>query len=286
MVEVVDAPLSIGGHEEPGPGREIEAGRLDRPGRPGRGRRAGRRARVRRQHRPDAGGRDPADQATARGAPARAGRAAPDPGRARAPPRRRRQRGGPARAPRAVRVHGRLLHGGRVRPGAAAGGAPVGRRGVGQGHARGARRARAHRGPGGLNFVGNVEGFDLPGAGADVVVTDGFTGNVALKVLEGTSRLVRDAIASAVRSSPVSALGGLLIRGRVGRLRERARPGGGRGSDPARPPQAGGGGPRQLRAAGHRQRGRPRPARRGRGHGRAHRRGARSRRGIAIRARW
>ena len=46
---------------------------------------------------------------------------------------------------------------------------------------------------GGLNFVGNVEGFDLPGAGADVVVTDGFTGNVALKVLEGTSRLVRDA---------------------------------------------------------------------------------------------
>ena len=69
---------------------------------------------------------------------------------------------------------------------------------------------------GGLEFVGNVEGFDLPGAGADVVVTDGFTGNVALKVLEGTSRLVRDSIAEAVRSSPVSALGGLLIRGRVG----------------------------------------------------------------------
>ena len=36
-----------------------------------------------------------------------------------------------------------------------------------------------------LNFVGNVEGFDLPAAGADVIVTDGFTGNVALKVLEG-----------------------------------------------------------------------------------------------------
>ena len=66
----------------------------------------------------------------------------------------------------------------------------------GQGHARRARRAGAHRGGGRLNFVGNVEGFDLPGAGADVVVTDGFTGNVALKVLEGTSRLVRDAIAT------------------------------------------------------------------------------------------
>jgi glycerol-3-phosphate acyltransferase PlsX len=77
---------------------------------------------------------------------------------------------------------------------------------------------------GGLNFVGNVEGFDLPGAGADVVVTDGFTGNVALKVLEGTSRLVRDAIGDAVRSNPVSALGGLLIRGSVGRLRERLDP--------------------------------------------------------------
>jgi len=77
---------------------------------------------------------------------------------------------------------------------------------------------------GGLEFVRNVEGFDLPGAGADVVVTDGFTGNVALKVLEGTSRLVRDSIAEAVRSSPISALGGLLIRGRVGKLRDKLDP--------------------------------------------------------------
>ena len=36
------------------------------------------------------------------------------------------------------------------------------------------------------NFTGNVEGFDLPRATVDVVVADGFTGNVALKVLEGT----------------------------------------------------------------------------------------------------
>ncbi len=77
---------------------------------------------------------------------------------------------------------------------------------------------------GGLNFVGNVEGFDLPGARADVVVTDGFTGNVALKVLEGTSRLVRESIRDAVTKSPVSALGGLLIRGQVNRLRERLDP--------------------------------------------------------------
>jgi glycerol-3-phosphate acyltransferase PlsX len=86
-----------------------------------------------------------------------------------------------------------------------------------------AARERIEAG-GGLNFVGNVEGFDLPGAGADVVVTDGFTGNVALKVLEGTSRLVRESIRDAVRSRPVSALGGLLIRGSVERLRERLDP--------------------------------------------------------------
>jgi phosphate acyltransferase len=71
-----------------------------------------------------------------------------------------------------------------------------------------------------LDFVGNLEGFDLPGAGADVVVTDGFTGNVALKVLEGTAKTVTGAIRDAIRSGPVSSLGGLLIRGRVARLRQ------------------------------------------------------------------
>jgi phosphate acyltransferase len=75
-----------------------------------------------------------------------------------------------------------------------------------------------------LNFVGNLEGFDLPRAGADVVVTDGFTGNVALKVMEGTSKEVTGAIRSAIRSSPVSALGGLLVRGRLGRLRAQLDP--------------------------------------------------------------
>src|ERR687895_1113608 len=75
-----------------------------------------------------------------------------------------------------------------------------------------------------LDFVGNLEGFDLPGAGADVVVTDGFTGNVALKVLEGTAKTVTGAIRDAIRSGPVSSLGGLLIRGRVARLRAQAGP--------------------------------------------------------------
>jgi phosphate acyltransferase len=77
---------------------------------------------------------------------------------------------------------------------------------------------------GSLDFIGNVEGFDLPAATADVVVTDGFTGNVALKVMEATSRTVRDAIRDAVRSGPVSTVGGLLIKRSIERLRGRIDP--------------------------------------------------------------
>ncbi|MFN8161418.1 MAG: phosphate acyltransferase PlsX [Solirubrobacterales bacterium] len=71
----------------------------------------------------------------------------------------------------------------------------------------------------GIEFVGNVEGRDIPGGGADVVVTDGFTGNVALKLMEGTARTVTSAIRDAARSNPVSALGGLLMRPALGALR-------------------------------------------------------------------
>jgi glycerol-3-phosphate acyltransferase PlsX len=77
---------------------------------------------------------------------------------------------------------------------------------------------------GGLNFVGNVEGFDLPTAGADVIVTDGFTGNVALKVLEATAKAVTGAVRDAIRSGALSTLGGLLVRGRLEGLRERLDP--------------------------------------------------------------
>jgi glycerol-3-phosphate acyltransferase PlsX len=75
-----------------------------------------------------------------------------------------------------------------------------------------------------LNFVGNVEGSDLTGGELDVVVTDGFTGNIALKAIEGTSKTVVRAIRDAVTSSAVSSIGGLLIRGRVGRLRDEIDP--------------------------------------------------------------
>src|SRR5690349_12970515 len=75
-----------------------------------------------------------------------------------------------------------------------------------------------------LEFVGNVEGNDVLANVADVIVTDGFTGNVALKLMEGTASRVTGAIREAIGSSPVSAVGGLLIRRRVGRLREQIDP--------------------------------------------------------------
>ncbi len=71
-----------------------------------------------------------------------------------------------------------------------------------------------------LNFVGNLEGFDLPRASADVMVADGFTGNVALKVLEGTVSSFTAAIRRRIRSGPVSSAGGLLIRGKLRGLRD------------------------------------------------------------------
>jgi glycerol-3-phosphate acyltransferase PlsX len=57
-----------------------------------------------------------------------------------------------------------------------------------------------------------------------VIVTDGFTGNVALKLMEGTAKTVVGAVRDAVRSSPISMLGGLLIRGAVGELRQELDP--------------------------------------------------------------
>jgi glycerol-3-phosphate acyltransferase PlsX len=75
-----------------------------------------------------------------------------------------------------------------------------------------------------FEFAGNVEGDGLTAGEADVVVTDGFTGNIALKLMEGTTRTLVDAIRSAIRSGAISRIGGLLIRGRLGELRARLDP--------------------------------------------------------------
>ncbi len=76
----------------------------------------------------------------------------------------------------------------------------------------------------GINFAGNVEGRDLPAAKTDVVVTDGFTGNVSLKLLEGTARTVAAAVGDAARSNPMAAAGGLLLKPALNGLRRELHP--------------------------------------------------------------
>ena len=76
----------------------------------------------------------------------------------------------------------------------------------------------------GIDFAGNVEGGDLAAAAADVVVTDGFTGNVSLKLMEGTAKVVTGAIRDAARSNPLAAAGGLLMRPALGGLRREFDP--------------------------------------------------------------
>ncbi|MGE0067184.1 MAG: phosphate acyltransferase PlsX [Solirubrobacterales bacterium] len=75
-----------------------------------------------------------------------------------------------------------------------------------------------------IEFAGNVEGRDLPAATVDVVVTDGFTGNVSLKLMEGTAKTVAAAVADAARSNPLAALGGLLLKPALGGLRRELHP--------------------------------------------------------------
>jgi glycerol-3-phosphate acyltransferase PlsX len=62
-----------------------------------------------------------------------------------------------------------------------------------------------------LEFVGNVEGHDVTSGAADVIVTDGFTGNIALKLIEGVSQTMLESIRAAAESSPRAQLGGLLL---------------------------------------------------------------------------
>lgn len=75
-----------------------------------------------------------------------------------------------------------------------------------------------------LNFIGNTEGRDLIAGAADVVVTDGFTGNIALKLLEGTIGNVLEAFRAEITASLRGRIGGLLIRPGARRLRERLDP--------------------------------------------------------------
>jgi len=76
----------------------------------------------------------------------------------------------------------------------------------------------------GLRFAGNTESRWLLEGEADVVVTDGFTGNVALKALEGTILTILGSLRSELGASARGKLGGLLIRPAAGRVRTRLDP--------------------------------------------------------------
>ena len=75
-----------------------------------------------------------------------------------------------------------------------------------------------------LDFVGNVESRELLAHAADVVVCDGFTGNMALKLMEGTVKTLLDEFRKEVEASPRGKLGGLLIRPAARSLRKRLDP--------------------------------------------------------------
>jgi phosphate acyltransferase len=75
-----------------------------------------------------------------------------------------------------------------------------------------------------LEFRGNCEGRDILRGAADVVVTDGFTGNVVLKTLEGTIRTILEGLRAEITASTRGKIGGLLIRPAARNLRHRLDP--------------------------------------------------------------
>lgn len=72
-----------------------------------------------------------------------------------------------------------------------------------------------------LNFIGNVEGRELPFGKTDVIVTDGFTGNVVVKTMEGMADYVMGEIRSAIKSRPWYMAAGALLLPAFGKVRKK-----------------------------------------------------------------
>jgi glycerol-3-phosphate acyltransferase PlsX len=81
--------------------------------------------------------------------------------------------------------------------------------------------AAALRGCAGLNFAGYCEGRDLLSGDFDVIVSDGFTGNVALKTMEGTAKALGELVGRALRSGLRSKIGGLLAKQALSEMKRR-----------------------------------------------------------------
>lgn len=75
-----------------------------------------------------------------------------------------------------------------------------------------------------FEFVGFVEGGDIPGDTVDVIVTDGFSGNIALKTGEGTATLIRELLRKAFAHTPMSRIAALLALTSLRRLSKRIDP--------------------------------------------------------------
>lgn len=73
----------------------------------------------------------------------------------------------------------------------------------------------------GLNFAGNIEGTDLPEGVVDVVVTDGFTGNVVAKLSEGVAGMVGGWLREEIKKEKLAPIGALLLRPAFNRVRQR-----------------------------------------------------------------
>lgn len=76
----------------------------------------------------------------------------------------------------------------------------------------------------GLNYIGNIEGGDITRGKADVVVCDGFVGNVVLKFGEGLANSLLKLIKQEVMGRPVAMVGGLLMKNVFGKIREKVDP--------------------------------------------------------------
>lgn len=76
----------------------------------------------------------------------------------------------------------------------------------------------------GFEYIGFVEGGDMPSDRVDVIVTDGFTGNVAIKTAEGTASLIRGFLKQAFEHSPLSRIGALFALTSLRRLSKRIDP--------------------------------------------------------------
>lgn len=72
----------------------------------------------------------------------------------------------------------------------------------------------------GLNFVGNIEGRDVPMGKVDVIVTDGFTGNVVVKTMEGMAAYIQGELRKAIKSRPWYAAAGLVLTPAFGKMRK------------------------------------------------------------------